>query len=265
MAKQSNPCPCGGSYDGTPSGIKKHEATARHQALVQREAARLDDNAAREAGERYENTDPADDFPWTRNEDGTFNSIPEYDAQGEEIRAFVHTLRREQGEAEDQLERREADLRWRRKHMPDKADEYEAKKVAPLSEKIERLEGEIKGYDEILKAQRDASLEPVRKWAEAMEQEVKARFGDRGYVLDFDHYSEWSGGRVNVYLEGDKYHDTSVSFGDVERFSDKTFTFRPVTISQTGSGAQTVEDKRAWLARDNFALEIAEFIEALYN
>ena len=31
MAKITTKCPCGGSYDGTPSGLKVHQMTRKHQ------------------------------------------------------------------------------------------------------------------------------------------------------------------------------------------------------------------------------------------
>ncbi len=123
----STPCGiCGGRYDGTPSGAKKHAATAKHigaaTALKIKDAAKapkLSSAALIEAGRALPG-DPA------LSETGVQSPV-------------VYRLRTLVAEKQDALRRRQASLKWVLNNNPTDATRYAEAKVDPLLEEIETL------------------------------------------------------------------------------------------------------------------------------
>lgn len=175
MAKVQTKCAtCGGTFDGTPSGTKRHNATTRH-ALAKATAAKIKPDvtgpadatttakAAKVAAAKIKAAAVEAGVPEPSDEDvaeamGT-------DAHDAAVAAFVETLpvepvlfevggivvfeRTANGQtgalvdlrglitdAQAELARRQIDLRWRVKHQPTKAADYEDAKVRPLVDQI---------------------------------------------------------------------------------------------------------------------------------
>lgn len=119
MAKQTVECvTCGGSYDGTPSGQKKHEATNRHQ----------------EGGYR-----PSEPVAPTVLEvaKATVAEINSETRSDDEI--VIADLSNLIGDKEQELARRQVDHKWRVANRPEQAQDYFASKVQPLLSEIDLL------------------------------------------------------------------------------------------------------------------------------
>jgi hypothetical protein len=116
MAKQKTICSiCGGSYDGTPSGQSKHEATLKHLD-AQETADRIATGA--------QSLDPGD-------------VIPGYGTA--KMSVLIQSLSILITDKEQELARRQIDHKYRERHSADNAPAYYSSKVAPLREEIEVL------------------------------------------------------------------------------------------------------------------------------
>ena len=121
VAKERTECiTCGGSFDGTPSGQKKHEATARHREGGYREslAAVTDAPLAQPGTEVIAAQAP----------------IPPVVTDG-----LVGALSALIDVKEQELARRQIDWKWREGHQADKAEAYRLDKVVPLLVEIQTL------------------------------------------------------------------------------------------------------------------------------
>lgn len=118
MAKQTVECAtCGGSYDGTPSGQAKHEATSKHF-----QAANPAETPAPETAETSAGRSPLQ----------------------RELTASLSGLIQSK---EQELARRQVDLKWRVVNRPDQAGVYEDDKVTPLKVEIQLLRDARKFVD----------------------------------------------------------------------------------------------------------------------
>lgn len=130
MAKQPTKCDvCGGSTDGTPSGIKKHEATSKH-LLAKATAAKVAETEARRS---QVTTSVAQARAQVAPEDKPATSDFYADVD------FWADLQNLIAEKEQELARRQADLNWRKRNRPEQAGSYDADKVRPVKHEIRVL------------------------------------------------------------------------------------------------------------------------------
>lgn len=119
MAKQTTPCICGGTYDGTPSGKAKHEATGKHQAAVAEMASHgaTPEEIADEG--TVENFDPAE-----------VASVVAPSMGASEMISGMTTII---DETSRELDRRRTDHKWREANKSaSEASAYQDEKVTPL-------------------------------------------------------------------------------------------------------------------------------------
>lgn len=250
---------CGGSHDGTPSGERKHVATSKHQAAM----------------EQFPETFPAQSYlqpepktaeellaalalPWKRNEDGTYQDIHEMLSADEEYRAAAlaaSLYRKEAGDAEDALERRQADLKWRRTHRPDEADAYEAKKVTPLVEKIAAAEAAQAPYEEAMRARRAVVEAPIKQFYVILVEAIEALDDMAGLqVRPVEEYG------VNIYHDALGTRSVDVKYPRLTwagRKSSEGAVFEDAEVSWwSGSRAEVAE-------LDAFAKQIRAATSAL--
>jgi len=114
VAKEKTVCFCGGSYDGTPSGQAKHDATAKHQIAAKAHGETPQETLARLEAEAAE-----------------INARP----SNADIAAALQILI---DRADQELAARQIDHKWREKNRPAEAEAYFEAKVVPL-----RLETKI--------------------------------------------------------------------------------------------------------------------------
>lgn len=137
MSKQKVECiTCGGSYDGTPSGQKKHEATNRHQEGGYRETPGEQIVAAVEAA-LASKPEPV------TSDDQNFGGEPEpltVPEAGSRAGALYDQLSDIITERSRERDRRVVDHKWRVANRPDEAQGYFDSKVAPLLKEIEVLQ-----------------------------------------------------------------------------------------------------------------------------
>lgn len=150
MAKNPTKCDvCGGSTDGTPSGIKKHEATSKHQ-LAKRTAGFVGESmkaegapkgAAIPTGTDSKGEPDADDlrvlkvtlFDSAEEMERALAASPSAFTEADEVLSDIIAHRSRE------LDRRNADLKWRVANRPAEAPGYEAEKVTPLRVEVEGL------------------------------------------------------------------------------------------------------------------------------
>ena len=123
MAKQSTDCvTCGGKTDGTPSGTMRHYKTGRHMAAVEAQntpsvGEQLAEAAARVLGMEKPSSE--------KRAEAAVDAASTADLDG---------LRK-------QLKRREYSYQWRLKFAPERAEDYLAKKLQPLRDRVKEVEG----------------------------------------------------------------------------------------------------------------------------
>lgn len=119
MAKTRTTCAeCGGAWDGTPSGFTKHQNTAKHQKSLMYSLVPQADATPEVV---VETVVPAQANPVLK---------------GATLAGALSTLITQK---EQELARRQVDLKWREANRPEQAVEYAAAKVLPLKEEIQIL------------------------------------------------------------------------------------------------------------------------------
>jgi hypothetical protein len=122
MAKSPTTCAaCGGTYDGTPSGMVKHDKTAKHLAGL----------ATLEADATVAQATIAEVAAATKDEINADLVAADTSLAG----ALSQLI----DSKEQDLARRQVDHKWRVANRPDQADAYEADKVTPLKVEIQLL------------------------------------------------------------------------------------------------------------------------------
>jgi hypothetical protein len=124
MPKQTTTCHCGGTWDGTPSGFKRHEASTRHQAWD----ALMDDATNDPDVEVIEDqgiggglyvTHPGTPEPTTLREQ--FAALPPRFRKWGLADIALDDAKRAIEDAKAAVKEAEAGLRWRQKHNTDNA------------------------------------------------------------------------------------------------------------------------------------------------
>jgi hypothetical protein len=153
MAKQKTTCEiCGGSYDGTPSGLAKHNGTIKH-INAGRSGAYAATQEARKAPKITDAASLNAAFPPV--EKPAKLTVVKHDDSGLPVEAqFVRVVANGDLPVEMRLDaliveksrerdRRVGDHKWRVEHQPAKADAYFADKVQPLLDEIALLKEAI--------------------------------------------------------------------------------------------------------------------------
>ena len=125
MAKEKTVCFCGGSFDGTPSGQAKHEATSKHQEA----AAGIANIEAGRASDDDGLTEPQPETPEA-------TALADDSRTGKLLAGLTDVIT----ERSRERDRRVADHKWRVANRPDQAGEYFDSKVAPLQKELEVLQ-----------------------------------------------------------------------------------------------------------------------------
>jgi hypothetical protein len=116
MAKVKTQCQCGGTFDGTPSGRKAHDATAKHR-----------DWSAGQLAEKINETltEPQPETPEA-------TALADDSRVGKVIVGLADVI----AERSRERDRRVVDHKWRVANRPDQAGEYFDSKVAPLQKEL---------------------------------------------------------------------------------------------------------------------------------
>ncbi len=138
MAKQITQCPCGGSFDGTPSGKSKHIATAKHVGyeVGQRKAAKAPIAEVTVAGVEQPATvndaiaaGVAQPLPVKARVSGEADAIVR-----DELADALHGIITSR---EQELARRQIDYKYRARNVSaEAASDYFAAKVEPLAGEV---------------------------------------------------------------------------------------------------------------------------------
>jgi hypothetical protein len=141
MAKQSTKCDvCGGNYDGTPSGLKKHNATGKH-ALAARMADKVGTGGP--AGKSLAAA-LTDDYSGSDGDAAQAEALAEVEAPEPTRRPLdPNGTFSELGaliiKREGDLTRRKRSLTWVQNNNPTDADRYAEEKVDPILRELDTL------------------------------------------------------------------------------------------------------------------------------
>lgn len=276
MAKQKVTCAaCGGSFDGTPSGQKKHELTLKHvtggrlsadpadlpiaSALAHRagaiEAAMTANVPAVTMG--YE---PVPDQP------GVYFAALPHGEEYDRLEAALEAAKSEIGREQDALRRREADLRWRRKHRPEQADEYYASKVAPIEAAIGASTREKEEIEARMAELAAEARRPANEFRDELASEIERRFAGDGITISAEGAMVRVGTPDATYMEVTVYmpRQEFVEFGERPRRPTIRFS-RPAEINIPSWSDKSIGRARQVVRLVSAAIEIAEFVNAAYG
>lgn len=183
----SEACICGGRTDGTPSGIKRHEATAKHAGYIV-SCAELGISPA--TGQMLDAIDTANLDAAAALAETPAITLPvmDYSAQTE-IWLQQRAINAELATVQAERKRRNADLQWR----VNRPEQYTAEAIAKYAEKVRRLDQSISD----------------------LEQDV-ANLGDKEDAIRQAQHAEFEAGWVAV-----TEHVLAGYAGSVERIGDR--------------------------------------------
>lgn len=173
--------------------------------------------------------------------------------------------------AQEEVEKRQADVRWRKNNRPDLVDEYVAKKVIPRLESIALWERELAPIQDRIEEMRRALSEPVEAWTKHLAETLAAladysgllvtnSYGDSITIETLDEKGGRSWPEATVYFPRKGF---GLSADDVD--GRATFTFEPATVSVGSYSDKSVEMARKVQRVLGVAIEIAEAVNRAYG
>lgn len=297
MGKIKTTCECGGSYDGTPSGLKRHEASAAHRQFLTEavfvgtnEAIAESANGGRPFAELAAEQDAI-----TAAATAVLTS-PEFRASADAMVAAAeavdvepitapdpyapipelseaytrqHDVKAAIASANKSLKEAEAGLRWRQKHNADNAE-----LIAKWNEKVNRLVEQINLWDRELgtialtiETARAARLDESRTFWDRIGAEVEEQFvapvQDAALRFGGNEYLTLflTTGKVLTNRDGDEYPEERFGFDvTIKGPATNLGSGEAATLNWGSIGQMTADTARDMLRLHTLAVEITDYL-----
>lgn len=287
MTKQRTECTlCGGATDGTPSGIKRHNRTARHQSAVPMTNAGSPEQIAAQA--KYGNGDEPEqeltvvndtivgvaydehNYPVAVEPTVARLVIPEEftsddEQQGRYLRRSE--LQKAIAGAEKRIKHADAAIRWRETRAPHLVPKYEEAKtkeqeqVALWTEEVEQVSAAIAQWEEDRAA-------VVRDFWAGIEAEVEEMFSSSDLPLIITQYRgsfevELGTGKVLTNKEGVEYPERLFGYGIHVSAPDRRWndTITPAKVGWSSFSEKSVADARLAHRMHAVGIAIADYLD----
>lgn len=255
---------CGGTYDGTPSGLRRHGNTQKHRnAAMDNGADVIAEQDARAALVTPVVADDDNGIPQVTAPD-EYAGIPGLDAlyaERSEITAAIANRNKALKEAE-------AGLRWREKHNADNAA-----LIAKWQEKVNGITEEIDLFDRRLgpiavaiEEAREVRRAEVNAFWDGIAAEVDEHI--IGGLQDFT-WNQHRGtfnifmttGKVRTYKDGTEGPETRFGF-EATVYAPSAYGETEFKVNWGTLGSQSVADARDMMRVHSLAIDIAEYLNA---